>query len=154
MDLKHFECYSVERKKSNLSQKAAAEMLGVAAKTLSSYETGRQIPPPDVVSSMSNIYKSFDVKNTHCKFICDLADERGEKHTSKNIFQTGYSLLYIEDDIDLIKTKLLNILKDGEIDSEEVVELKNILPKIHDLKGVISQIEREVRHEIHNRKNK
>jgi transcriptional regulator with XRE-family HTH domain len=61
--------YKVCRNTSALTQEQAAELLGVAPRTLSEYESGRAKVPDDIVDTMSEIYKApllawWHLKNT------------------------------------------------------------------------------------------
>lgn len=45
------------RVNANLSQKAAADAIGVNVATLQNYETGKTVPDWDIVKRIENVYK-------------------------------------------------------------------------------------------------
>lgn len=67
------------------TREEAAFRLHLAVKTLYSYEKGHQIPPPDVICGMTEIYGNEDIPGWYCTNICPLGMQYGcpiEKETA------------------------------------------------------------------------
>ena len=50
-------CYKISRNNARFTQEQAAELLGVAPRTLSDYENGHSRVPDDIVASMAEVYR-------------------------------------------------------------------------------------------------
>jgi transcriptional regulator with XRE-family HTH domain len=63
--MKKLNDYAIKVKKirldKNMSQNRFGEKIGVSGKTISSYETGRAVPPIKVLEKMENIYNVWFV---------------------------------------------------------------------------------------------
>lgn len=125
--------YKMARKSAGLTQNEAAELLNVSVRSLADYETGRTVPPDDIVVAMVEVYKTGWLAYGHLKnstlvgqkFLPDLCINElpaaviNLRKEIKDIFKA-------EDDID-------NIVCDGKVDKKEKPVWDKIVKEINDV---------------------
>lgn len=69
--------YKDARKQANLPIEEAAFRVHVAPRTLSKYEAGETVPPPEVVLAMSREYRQPEMTLTYCRQNCAIGKAYG-----------------------------------------------------------------------------
>lgn len=100
--------YRIARKSAGLTQEEAAELLNVSPRTLSDYESGKSVPPDDVVCRMIEVYK---------------ADWLAYKHLKQT--EIGNRYLPNIDSTDLAKSvlRLQKEVRDFQVISNEIIDI-------------------------------
>ncbi|QNB45868.1 helix-turn-helix domain-containing protein [Thermanaerosceptrum fracticalcis] len=62
--------YRIAREAARISRDAAADALHIGCRTLADYESGKTMPPPDVVLGMSRLYKVPWLTQIYCRENC------------------------------------------------------------------------------------
>lgn len=111
--------YRFARVSADLSQEIAAELLYTSSRSLSDYETGRTIPPDEIVCSMVEVYQANWLAYEHLR-------------SSSKVGQMFLPMIEFSDlpkavlrfqkevgDIQLVSRDMIEIACDGTVDQEE-----------------------------------
>ncbi len=127
-----------------LNREEAAELLHVSGATLGRYETDESYPSPEVVYAMSQIYETPDLRRRHCSDCCLIGQEDYPYSAPRNLFESGYGLINANRVLDKLKVELFDVLADGQVDEEEIVKLREMIPQIKTVQKLLSDIEFEI----------
>ena len=115
--------YLSKRKKLGWSREYAAEQLGISDDKLERIENGKQLPNPQDVLIMSDVYHSPELCNYYCSRDCEIGrvyvPKIPETELPGIILQLVASIYEVED----IKKALVKITADDRIDDDEVESL-------------------------------
>ncbi|MDO5146104.1 MAG: XRE family transcriptional regulator [Eubacteriales bacterium] len=121
----------------------AAEQLGVASYTLGEYERGvTKVVPIDKVVLMADLYNKPELVTNYCRHECPVHGFLPLATEDKGIQGITLRLLngLDDDDLDEMKSKLIDIAEDGEVSDEEVAELRKIVDQLTKIAEVISEL--------------
>lgn len=124
------------------SREMASEMLGIAAYTLGDYELGNvKRVPPDKVLLMADLYNAPWILTNYCKNECPICGFMPMATEEKSIQGIALRLLkgLKPEDLETMKSRLIDITEDGEISDDEVESLKSISAFLGNLVEVISE---------------
>lgn len=127
-----------------LNREEAAERLHVSPATLGRYETDESDPSPEVVYAMSQIYQNPVLRRRHCSEYCLIGKEDHPYSAPKTLFESGYGLINANRVLDHFKAELFEVLADGEVDEDEIVKLRAMIPQIKSVQKLLSDIEIEI----------
>lgn len=136
--------YKTGRRAAGFTQEAAAEHLGICVESVRAYETGRSVPPNDVVERMCVVYNNMSLAyqhlratNTLVSWVVPQLEQRSVLEVAVRIynrlnrFQQGHGV-----------DRLMAIAEDGRIDEEERGEFDAIMADLREI--VRSGLELEV----------
>ena len=108
----------------------AAEMIGVSMSTLADYELGiTKVVPVDKVVLMADLYECPELKTGYCKHECPIGKDYPIKTKVGGL--EGITLRVLKaldkDEIAEMRSTLIDIASDGEVDEDEKEELQKIL---------------------------
>ncbi len=133
--------YKECRENAKLSQEQAAELLDISIRSLSDYENGKTIPPDDTVEKMVDVYHArllgwVHLRNTSSlamKCILEVQEPRSEADILLQV-------IFSEDDVLDIKKKMKEILKDGKITEDEVIDFNEVKKRAKIVAGKLLSI--------------
>ena len=109
----------MESKKAVYSNRErAAEALYISAGALADYETGRTVPPCDVVQRMIDVYSAHDLRGEHIRASCPLIKEyAGESPSQLAQAALGWAVAFgsVQD----VAYQFAQVARDGRIGTEE-----------------------------------
>ena len=133
--------YKQCRENANLSQEQAAELLHVSIRSLSDYENGKTIPPDEVVEMMITIYHTKLLGWLHLRNTSSLAMKCiPEVEKIKSEADIFLHIVFSEDGISEIKTKIKEILEDGKITPDEQSDFEKIQQQARNMIGRLFSI--------------
>ena len=111
----------------------AAEMIGVSMSTLADYELGiTKVVPVDKVVLMADLYECPELKTGYCKHECPIGKDYPIKTKVGGL--EGITLRVLKaldkDEIAEMRSTLIDIASDGEVDEDEKEELQKILEEL------------------------
>ena len=122
--------YKISRKAAGLTQYQAAELINVSVRSLADYETGKTIPPDDVVAAMVEAYKAPWLAYQHLKE----SSELGRKYLPDiNFSDLARAVLRFQKevrDLETVDRALVEIACDGEIDDTERPKWQTVTKEI------------------------
>jgi len=127
-----------------LNREEAADRLHVSPATLGRYETDESAPGPEVVYAMSQVYENPVLRRRHCSDNCLIGKEDHPYSPPKTLFESGYGLINANRVLDQFKGELFEVLADGQVDKDEIVKLRNMIPQIKNVQKLLSDIEIEI----------
>lgn len=129
------------RNKAGLSREKAAFRLHLAAKTLNNYENGHSIVPPETALRMQDVYKDPALTARYCSEYCPIGQifaHQVPEHN--NLCQAVLGLLKEQNDVEQIRTKLIEITADGIITQDELSEFELVMDELLDLEMKIENL--------------
>ena len=138
------ESYITENNKCYTIEQAAAKIF-VDSRTLSNYENGNTVPPPDALNKMSEIYNDPALRRYYCSKICEIGKKDHVFTRPKNLYSSGYKLINANEKLQEVRETLFKILADGKVDDDEFLVLNNDITKlIKEVKEILNEIEIEI----------
>lgn len=127
--------YKTARKNAGMTQEEAAEMLHISTRSLTDYESGRTIPPDDIVCSMCQVYGKPELGYQHLKN----SSEVGRRFLPDlNITDLAKAVLRLQKetrDLDNVDADMIAIACDGIIDDSEQEKWKTVKKEISEMAG-------------------
>jgi transcriptional regulator with XRE-family HTH domain len=123
------------RTQSGFSQEVLAEKLNVSRQAVSKWETGPTLPETDKIIAMSNL---FNVS------IDSLLIDSISLNTFESTDRVLVKFLSSARDMDDISEELLDIMRDGVIDSNEKVRVDDIIKTLDSVARIIDEIKRKM----------
>lgn len=125
------------------SREGAAELLGIASYTLGDYELGNvKRVPPEKVLLMADLYKAPELLTNYCRNECPIQGFMPLATEEKNI--QGVALRILKglraDDLEVMKSQLVDISEDGIISDAEIGILESIMEHLESLAEAISEL--------------
>lgn len=134
---------AAERDERLFSREGAAEMLGIAPYTLGDYELGnvKRIPPEKILL-MADLYNAPELLTNYCRNECPIKGFMPLATEEKNV--QGIALRILKglrvDELETMKSQLVDIAEDGSVTGEEVEILKSIMAHLESLAEAISEL--------------
>ena len=128
--------YARYRRVAGKTQEAAAELLGVAVRTLANWEAGVTIPPDDKVARMCDIYNSNTLAVEHLRATTSLARGLLPEVAQLPLAQATVQLLYRMQEFNARHRPedLLRISSDGRVTpGEEAETMRQIQEELQDI---------------------
>ncbi len=126
--------WQTTRENLGLTREKAGELIpGFSPERIEKIENGRtQIQPEDVML-LAEYYKSPSLRNYYCVNECPIGQAHALRTESKELGQIAVETLNAINKLSRSKDRLLEIVEDGEVQSDEIadfVEIKTTLDKI------------------------
>lgn len=112
------------------SREKASELLNIDRTRLANIELGNITPYPEEVLAMAKQYNSPELCNSHCSELCPIGKHTISKVEIDDFDRLSLKVLGSLKDIDSIRTSLIAISEDGQIDISEREEFKTILDSL------------------------
>lgn len=112
------------------SREKASELLNMDRTRLANIELGNLIPYPEEVLAMSKCYNTPELCNLHCAEQCPIGRQTISKVEIDDFDRLSLKVLGSLKDIDNIRLSLIAISEDGQIDTSEKEEFRNILDSL------------------------
>jgi transcriptional regulator with XRE-family HTH domain len=125
--------FKAAREAAGLSQEQAAEILHIGRRTLSDYENGKTLVPPDVALDMSKVYGKTEIYARYCADMCPIGQVYAHKVEQKDLALAVLGLLKEYNDVGQIREGLIAIAADGEVDPEEIPEFERFMDELSHL---------------------
>lgn len=125
------------------SREGAAELLGVSASTLADYELGNtKVVPVDKVVLMADLYNRPELKTMYCKHECPIGSLMPIATQLRSLESVTIRFLKEFDGKKLedMRSGLIMIAADGQVDASEKVELQAILKMMDELSLILSEL--------------
>ncbi len=129
------------RNKSGISRDEAAFRLHIGSRTLTNYKHQVTVTPPEIALKMQEIYQSPTLTAHYCSEYCPIGQifaHSGPEHQS--LCQAVLGLLKEQNDVEQIRTKLIEIAADGVIDQSELKAFTQIMDELLDLEKKIEEV--------------
>ena len=122
------------------SRPGAAEELHVSPDSLANYELGIcKVVPVDVVVRMADTYNAPELLNSYCTHDCPAGALIHPVLELKPIERIALQILKKTDDLDEIRSTLIDITDDGKIDEDEKPRLDEVLEYLQNLEVSIGE---------------
>lgn len=127
--------YSRYRRAAGLTQERAAELLGTATRTLSSWETGEHCPPDEMVVLMADVYQSPTLPLEHLRAVSRVGQELIPVAHSKSLAEAALTLLTAMQDFDVSESDLalMRICADGKVSPGEARQFSLIIGQLNEI---------------------
>lgn len=125
--------YKETRKGMDWSRETAADALGMSDDKLERIENGKQLPTPQDVLRMSDIYKSPELCNYFCSRDCEIGQRYVPEVPESSLPGIILNLLDSVNSFENMENKLIQITADERIDNEEIPELLQIQQTLEQL---------------------
>lgn len=127
--------YARHRRAAGKTQEAAAELLGVAVRTLANWEAGVTIPPDDKVALMCDIYNSNTLAVEHLRATTSLARGLLPEVAQLPLAQAVVQLLYRLQEFNAKHRPedLMAISSNGRVDESEELTFAEINSELQDI---------------------
>lgn len=125
------------------SRENAAELLGISPYTLADYELGNtKVVPVDKVVLMADLYNAPELITGYCKYQCPIHGFMSLATEEKNLQGIALRLLkgLNDDDMQELKTSMIDILEDGKVSGDELTEFKKLMEHLDRLAEIISEL--------------
>lgn len=117
------------------SQEYLAEQLGVSRQSISKWELGTTLPEIDKLIIISDF---FDVSIDY------LLKSNVKLQQDDSFDRVVLKFLASAQDMDEISKELVDIIKDGVIDSEEMIRMASIIDTLDEISRIIAEIKRKM----------
>lgn len=132
--------FRTARNAAGLSREEAAQRLYVGTRTLSDYETGRTIAPPDVVMRMAEVYQEPELTADYCSKVCPIGQVLAHSVDRSEFAVTVLRVLKEFADVERLKDNLIQIASDGKVSSQEEAEFRAIMKEMIELERWIGEL--------------
>ena len=125
------------------SREEAAELLGISPSTLANHELGvTKNVPVDTVVMMADLYRAPELRNHYCKYECPIGKDLPMATSVGSLELITVQLLNEMDSesIESMKSMLLKIASDGQVDDSELHAMNGILKKLDGISEITSQL--------------
>ncbi|ADQ06480.1 helix-turn-helix domain protein [Caldicellulosiruptor hydrothermalis 108] len=128
----HNNIYKTARKNAGLTQMQAAELLNVSVRSLADYETGKTIPPDDVVIAMIEVYKAQWLAYSHLQKSTLIGKRYLPEIDLSDLPKAVLRLKKEIADLEKLDSEIINIACDGKIDKHEKMAWGRIVKEIRE----------------------
>ena len=133
--------YQTARESSGLTQEKAAERIGVSTESIRIYESGKRIPPDDVVVRMVDIYDARYLAYQHIKENVKAAGSLIPSNVEIKDLPTAVLRLQKEvNDFMKIRDQMIDITCDGIISEDERPAWNRITKELDDISRAIMSL--------------
>lgn len=127
--------YQATRKNTGFSREYAAGMLNVSVRSLADYESGKTIPPDDVVCNMIEIYNSKALAYLHLKCSSEVGRRYLPDIHESDLAQSVLRLHKEVDDLKLVNSDMIEIACDGAVENHEKQRWNNVTKEVNEIAG-------------------
>lgn len=127
--------YQLARDIAGLTQKDAAEKIGVSVRSLAGYEALRPVPHSDIVKDMVKVYKANWLGYEHLRSTSELGKSCLPKISFKSIAESVLLFQKEVNDLESINNDMINIACDNVIDHHEKGRWNQVTKEIEDVAG-------------------
>lgn len=142
--------YKDTRNKLGWSRETAAESIGISDDKLERIENGKQLPNPQDVLIMSNVYHAPELCNYYCHNQCEIGHQYVPEIPDKDLPDIVVSLLNSIYTVGDIKRTIVDITVDGHIDDDEIPELVHVQKALENLSKATESLQLCVERKIDN----
>lgn len=128
------------RKQAGLSREKAAARIHIGTRTLFAYESGQSMVPPEVVLKMAEVYNRPDLPANYCAQMCPIGQLIAHQYEKTSVATMVLGLLKELEDVEKIKSKLISIAADGQVDANERTEFQKIVKEVVELEREIGEL--------------
>lgn len=129
---------SARRNPLHASRERTACEIYVSCEALADYETGRTVPPCDVVQQMVEAYGDPELKGAHIRAHCPLLpDYGGEESSELARAALGWAVAF--ESAQQIALRFAAVARDGRITSDELPAAEAIRAKAVELRRVMEE---------------
>ena len=132
--------YLIKRKEMGWSREYAAEQIGISDDKLERIENEKQLPNPQDVLIMSNVYQAPELCNYYCTHECSIGKQYMEPVEIKQLQQITLEILSNLNSINKDKNIFIDITADGEISEEELSDFKRIKEKLEQISSTVDSL--------------
>lgn len=119
------------------SREGASEYLGMDRTRLSRIELDSQVPLPEDVLLMADLYRRPELCNHYCTRICPIGRKTMLPLIEGSLSEMAIKLYCAAHDMDEPAEKFLRMMADGKLDAMETEELAEIVPEIESFTNVL-----------------
>ena len=119
------------------SREGASEYLGMDRTRLSRIELDSQVPLPEDVLLMADLYRRPELCNHYCTRICPIGRKTMLPLIEGSLSEMAIRLYCAAHDMDEPAEKFLRMMADGKLDAMETEELAEIVPEIVSFTNVL-----------------
>lgn len=127
--------YRIARECAGYTREEAAELLYISTRSLADYETGKTVPPDDVVCRMIEVYGAEWLGYKHLKH----STEVGRRYLPDlELTDLAKSVLRLQKevaDVETIKPKMVEVACDGEIHPHEEEVWRKVTKEVLEMAG-------------------
>ncbi len=123
-----------------MSREQAAFKLHIGSRTLTSYETGQTMVPPEVVLKMAEVYERPDLPANYCAMMCPIGQKIAYHFEKNNIATIALGLLKELEDVVNVRTRMVSIAADGRLAKNEIEDFRQILRELCELGKEIEEM--------------
>jgi len=142
--------YKAARNALGWSREAAAEELGISDDKLERIENGKQLPNPQDVKIMSDVYRSPELCNHYCHFDCEIGAQYVPEIPDKELAAIVLKIIDSIYEADDIKRTLVNITADGVISDDEIPALVQTQSRLEKLSNATEALQLCIERKIDN----
>lgn len=118
------------------SRERAAAVLYVSTEALQDYETGKSLPPCDVVQRMVEEYGADDLKRQHIRSCCPLLPDYGSDNES-GLARAALSWMLEFSGTNDIAQRFAVLARDGRITPDEIEAARTVRAKAVELRQIM-----------------
>ena len=129
---------AAQREPLHASRERTASEIFVSCEALADYETGRTVPPCDVVQKMVEAYNDPDLKAAHIRACCPLLpDYGGEGGSELARAALGWAIAF--QSAQDIALQFATVARDGRITQDELPAAQTIRAKAVELRRIMEE---------------
>lgn len=129
---------AAQRDPLHASRERTAGEIYVSGEALGDYETGRTIPPCDVVQKMVEAYGDPDLKGAHIRACCPLLPDYGSAESSE-LARAALGWAVAFESAQQIALRFAAVARDGRITADEEPAARAIRAKAVELRRVMEE---------------
>ncbi len=118
---------SAEKNTNFSSRESTAEIIGLDRTRLARIELGSVTPYPEEVLSLSDAYHMPELCNLYCSRVCPIGKITTTELDIQEFDRLTLKVLGSLKNIDSIRSRLISIAEDGDIEPEEYEEFRSVL---------------------------
>ncbi|WP_434565139.1 helix-turn-helix transcriptional regulator [Thermoanaerobacterium thermosaccharolyticum] len=127
--------YKIARKNAGFTQDEAAERLYISTRSIADYESGKTIPPDDVVCRMIELYDAPWLGYQHLRYSSEVGKRYLPDITLTDLARAVLRFQKEVRDIDSIDKDMIDIACDGEINDDELDRWQQVRKEIDEMAG-------------------
>ncbi len=129
---------AAQRDPLHASRERTASAIYVSCEALADYETGRTVPPCDVVQKMVEAYNDPDLKGAHIRACCPLLPDYGSTESSE-LARAALGWAVAFESAQQIALRFATVARDGRITTDELPAAEAIRSKAVELRRVMEE---------------
>lgn len=113
-----------------------SEKASTSEGSLKDYERDAQIPSPETVLLMAQVYGTPELKHLHCTYSCPIGKDLYKETPSieeSNIYHTYFDLVGAFNRVTQIQSQLHEVISDGSLSADEIPTMSGILDVLDQL---------------------